>query len=173
MTAKQENILKSALELFAIDGYHAVSTSKIAKAAGVSEALIFRHFENKEGLLKAIINQGAEMAKMAFADIVLTSDPKEVIRKTLELPFKINKSDYEMWRLTYSLKWQTNSYKIDMAEPLKLVLTNAFKKLKYKDPSAETELMLMYIDGAATALLLHEPSNKKNILAVMKEKYLV
>lgn len=171
MTKKQENILKAALELFAKDGYHAVSTSKVAKLAGVSEALIFRHFENKEGLLKAILHQGAEMAKKAFSDIVATNDSKEIIRKTLELPFNIEKSEYEVWRLTYSLKWQTNNYNIDLAEPLKLVLSGAFKKLKYKDPNAETELVMMFVDGAATALLLHEPGNKKNILKSLKEKY--
>ena len=51
MTEKQENILNTALELFAKDGYDATSTSKIAKCAGVSEGLIFRHYGSKDGLL--------------------------------------------------------------------------------------------------------------------------
>ena len=44
MTEKQENILKAALQLFAKEGFYATSTSKVAKLAGVSEGLIFRHF---------------------------------------------------------------------------------------------------------------------------------
>ncbi|MEM6542898.1 MAG: helix-turn-helix domain-containing protein, partial [Bacteroidota bacterium] len=55
MTAKQEKILNAALELFAHEGYNVVSTSKIAQKAGVSEGLIFRHFESKQGLLNAIL----------------------------------------------------------------------------------------------------------------------
>ena len=54
MTNKKEKILLTALELFANEGFKSVTTSKIAKEAGVSEGLIFRHFENKKGLLNAL-----------------------------------------------------------------------------------------------------------------------
>ena len=56
MTQKKENILKAALRLFAEQGYYATSTSKIAKEAGVSEGLIFRHFGNKEKLFSVVGN---------------------------------------------------------------------------------------------------------------------
>ena len=42
MTEKQEQILKTALQLFAEKGYDGTSTAKVAKAAGVSEGLIFQ-----------------------------------------------------------------------------------------------------------------------------------
>lgn len=171
MTEKQENILKAALKLFAQEGYASTSTSKVAKAAGVSEGLIFRHFTNKEGLLDAIVKQTEEASKMLLADVVLASDPKEVIRKILELPFKIEKADYEMWRLTYALKWQTDRYNAMSQEPIKLALRSAFEKLGYENPAAEAELIYMFIDGAATALLLHEPERKMDILKSLKSKY--
>lgn len=171
MTEKQENILATALEMFATQGYHAVSTSKIAKQAGVSEALIFRHFENKEGLLQAIMDVAEEKTKRVIADIVMATEPEEVIRKALELPFSIDKSEYKTWRLTYALKWQTNGYNPKKMEPIKLALNNAFKQLSYKKPEAETELVLMFLDGAATSILLHEPDNKKAILKALLSKY--
>ncbi len=171
MTEKQQKIVQAALKLFAMEGYASTSTSKVAKTAGVSEGLIFRHFGNKEGLLKAILDQSYEMARKTFADIVMTTAPKEVIRKTLELPFLIGQEQYEMWRLTYALKWQTDQYDKSFTEPVKLVLRNAFEKLGYEDPDAEVELIFMLIDGAATALLLHEPGNKSDILKALKKKY--
>ena len=171
MTEKQENILLTALELFATQGYHAVSTSKIARQADVSEALIFRHFENKEGLLQAIMSIVEQKMKVVFADIVMSEDPKEVIRKTLEAPFHIAESEYKIWRLTYALKWQINAYNGQKAEPLKLALNNAFKKLGYKNPSAETQLVLMFLDGAATAILLHKPDNMNSIMKAILNKY--
>ena len=58
MTEKKEKILQAALELFAKEGFYATSTSKVAKTAGVSEGLIFRHFGNKEGLLHAVLDEG-------------------------------------------------------------------------------------------------------------------
>lgn len=171
MTEKQENILLTALELFATQGYDAVPTSRIAKEAGVSEALIFRHFKNKEGLLNAIMGIAEEKTKRMFAEIVMSSEPKEVIKKALELPFGIDEKEYKVWRLTYALKWQTNGYNAKKMEPLKLALNNAFKKLNYKNPAGETELILMFLDGAATAILLHEPDNKKEILNAALNKY--
>lgn len=171
MTEKQEKILKAALELFATQGFAATSTAKVAKKAGVSEGLIFRHFENKQGLLEAIMHIGKEKAKEAFAEVVMANEPKECLRKALELPFTIPKSDYELWRLTYALKWQMNNYDDSFSKPVKLVLINAFTELGYSDPEAEADLLLMYIDGMATALLLHEPENKTEILSALKAKY--
>ena len=52
-----------------------------------------------------------------------------------------------------------------------MALVNAFKKLKAKDPEAETELVLMIVDGSATSLLLHEPTNKKQVLKLILSKY--
>ena len=47
MTEKELNIIDSAINLFAQTGYDGTSTSIIAKEAGVSEGLIFKHFKNK------------------------------------------------------------------------------------------------------------------------------
>lgn len=171
MTEKQEKILSAALKLFAQEGFAATSTSKVAKEAGVSEGLIFRHFKNKEGLLAAILDQAKENLKGLMADIVLTEDPKALLRKLIELPFLIKPEEYEVWRLTYALKWQTNKYEISGKEPMKFAVKNAFEKLEYANPEAETELIFMFLDGAATAFLLHEPNNKTDILPALLKKY--
>lgn len=173
MTEKKEKIIASALELFANEGYHAVPTHKIAKAAGVSEALIFRHFESKEGLLKAILEIGEESAERVFEIVMQETDPKTIIKLALELPYSIPLYQYKMWRLMYSLKWQTNTYNIATTEPFKKTLEGAFKQLGYADPKAEAELILLLIDGAATVLLLHEPKNKKAMIEALKLKYKV
>lgn len=49
-----QNIIDSTTKLFASKGYSATTTALIAKEAGVSEAIIFKHFGNKEKLLKEI-----------------------------------------------------------------------------------------------------------------------
>ena len=72
--------------------------------------------------------------------------------------------EYEGWRLIYALKWQTNSYDDSYNEPLKIALKSAFEKLGYEDPAAEVEVMTMYMDGIVTAMILHEPEDKKAIL---------
>lgn len=171
MTEKQEKILKVALEMFAGEGFNAVSTSAIAKKACVSEGLIFRHFTNKDGLLAAILEQGMEQANKLYADIIFESDPKTLILKTIELPMGIDKSDYAYWRLLYSLKWQQGKYDDSKSEPLRNALVGAFQKLGYNFPKAEADLLLVYIDGIATYMLLHEHADAAPTIELLKSKY--
>lgn len=171
MTEKQEKILKSAQQLFATEGYHATSTSKVAKIAGVSEGLIFRHFGNKEGLLQAIIEQGAEKAKKLFSDIVFETDPKEVIRKTIAIPFEVKGEDYEYWRMQYKLKWELKHFDDTKMEPLTLALVNAFKKLNYEKPEQEAELLKINLDGTAAAVLKNTIKDKDAMFKFQRSKY--
>lgn len=55
MTEKQQKIVEIAIEIFAEKGYASTSTSEIAKAAGVAEGTIFKHFGSKENLLYSVI----------------------------------------------------------------------------------------------------------------------
>lgn len=52
-----ERIIDAALQLISEKGYTAATTKAIAELAGVNEVTIFRHFGNKRGILKAIIEQ--------------------------------------------------------------------------------------------------------------------
>lgn len=54
-TEKQQKIAESAIKLFAEKGYANTSTSEIAKAAGVAEGTIFRHYKTKDNLLLSLI----------------------------------------------------------------------------------------------------------------------
>ena len=54
-TDKQKKIVESAIKLFAEKGYANTSTNEIAKAAGVAEGTIFRHYGTKDNLLLSLI----------------------------------------------------------------------------------------------------------------------
>lgn len=56
MTPAQTKVLQSAIQLFAEQGYSATSTAAVAEDAGVSQAVIFKYYKNKEGLLDQILN---------------------------------------------------------------------------------------------------------------------
>ncbi|GER68046.1 TetR family transcriptional regulator [Weizmannia acidilactici] len=55
LTDKKQKIMETAVALFAEKGYSNTPTSEIAKAAGVAEGTIFRHFGTKDNLLVAVI----------------------------------------------------------------------------------------------------------------------
>src|ERR671912_1802582 len=58
--ARREQILKTALKLFAAQGFDATSTRQIAREAGIAEGLIFHYFPTKASLLTAILEDRLE-----------------------------------------------------------------------------------------------------------------
>src|SRR5215213_9622765 len=53
---RRHQIAEVAIRLFSERGFRGTTTKEIAQAAGVSEAIIFRHFATKEELYTAIID---------------------------------------------------------------------------------------------------------------------
>jgi len=53
----RERISEAALHLISQKGYHGASTREIARAAGVTEITLFRHFGSKEALLEDVLNR--------------------------------------------------------------------------------------------------------------------
>jgi AcrR family transcriptional regulator len=63
---RREQILRTAISLFAQRGFSGTTTKEIAKAAGVSEAMVFRHFSSKSELYDAILDNRACHDGMRF-----------------------------------------------------------------------------------------------------------
>ncbi|MCB0837212.1 MAG: TetR/AcrR family transcriptional regulator [Bacteroidetes bacterium] len=153
MTDKKVKILETALELFATQGYNAVATNKLAKQAGVSEGLIFKHFTNKKGLLDALLNDAERRMGQLFGPVLMETDPAKVIKMTIELPFSIPQSEYNFWRLQFKLKWQGEYYKPDKMKPVLEKLTAAFQALEYDFPQYEAEVLNYIIDSVSVGIL--------------------
>ena len=153
MTDKKENILLAALELFANEGYSATPTSKIAKKAGVSEGLIFRHFENKKGLLEAIMADAEVKIREFYAPIIFEEDPDRVIRRMIELPFEFSHEGLDFWKLQFKLKWQSEYNNPEKLKPILDKLTWAFEKKGYESPEKEAEMLNQILEMLSTNVL--------------------
>lgn len=53
---KQE-IIEAALDLFSAQGFEATSVSQIADAVGIRKASLYSHFENKQAILDALVQE--------------------------------------------------------------------------------------------------------------------
>jgi len=173
MTDKQEKILDAALELFASEGYAATATSKIAKKAGVSEGLIFRHFENKQGFLSALMNEAEIRLGEIFGPVLFESDARLVIRKTIEIPFIIDRGEFNFWKLQFMLKWQEEYNKPEKMKPFTDKLTAAFKDLGYEDPENEAKLLNLIIEIVSTEILKGNMDQASPIKDFLLKKYKV
>ena len=68
----KQKILDASLELFSVQGFEATSISQIANAVGIRKASLYSHFENKQAILDALVqdvlDQYAEHSIFAKTD---------------------------------------------------------------------------------------------------------
>jgi AcrR family transcriptional regulator len=81
----RDEILKAAIRLFAMRGFHETSMAEVARAAGVSKALIFWHFKTKEELFMAVLNRLLEPYFIDFAEEAGALDEKSQLVRLIEL----------------------------------------------------------------------------------------
>ncbi len=62
--ARRRQIVQAAVELFSRKGFRGTTTREIAEAAGISEAMIFKHFATKQELYSAIIEAKSETEEL-------------------------------------------------------------------------------------------------------------
>ncbi len=55
-TDRRNQLLEAALEIFSRKGFEGTTTKEVAAAAGVTEAIIFRHFPTKQALYTAVLD---------------------------------------------------------------------------------------------------------------------
>jgi AcrR family transcriptional regulator len=55
---RRAQIVRIARRLFAEGGYRTTTTRQLARSAGVSDALMYRYFESKDAVLRAVVDQG-------------------------------------------------------------------------------------------------------------------
>jgi len=77
---RRQQIVVVAAELFARKGFSGTTTKEIAEGAGVSEAIIFRHFASKDELYAAILDfkvkQGTERMKAQLEEAASRKDDR-------------------------------------------------------------------------------------------------
>ena len=97
-------ILRIAVRLFSQRGFRGTTTKEIAQAAGVSEAMVFRHFANKEELYTAILDHkacegGIENPCELVADAVERKDDRAVFETLAFSALEHHEHDREFLRL--------------------------------------------------------------------------
>lgn len=64
---RQASLIASAASLFAAKGFNGTTTKEIAKAAGISEALVFKYFPTKRALYAAILEEKVTVGELLDA----------------------------------------------------------------------------------------------------------
>ncbi len=66
MSQKRQNLVDTAIELFARDGFHGTGIDRIAQEAGVSKKTMYQHFRSKEELILAALKHQDGLGRNQF-----------------------------------------------------------------------------------------------------------
>lgn len=83
---RRDKILLAAAHLFHTNGFHATGIDDIGAAVGITGPGVYRHFESKQDLLSAIVEQSLSQHE-AILDEVKSADvgPRERVEKLLQM----------------------------------------------------------------------------------------
>ena len=101
---RHRQLLRSAIDCFARNGFGGTKTKDIAAAAGVSEAILFRHFATKEDLYHAILDmkedqEAANSLKVLIEECAARRDDAGVFRAVAREIFESFEEDPAFHRL--------------------------------------------------------------------------
>jgi TetR/AcrR family transcriptional regulator len=84
------SIIDAATELFAEEGFEPVSVARIAARAGVCKANVFHHFESKEHLVLAVMQQASsEHAERAEALLAMPGTSADKLRQLIGIELEL------------------------------------------------------------------------------------
>lgn len=151
---KKKLIMDAALELFANEGYHSTSISKIAKAAGISKGLMYNYFSSKEELLEHIFHdimgKVMNMLDPNQDDIISKKEAEDFFDRFFDVLIQ-NPNE---WKLFYQLSIQKEVWEFLMKENMnqqvnhnQQLILNYFAKQNFKDPEVAVLLFSSLFKG--------------------------
>ena len=151
--ASTRKIMETALELFAVQGFHSTSMNKIAKEAGVSKGLIYNYYESKDALLFAIVAYALEVGKSIMEPHIEGVEPKESLKNMIRISFLSLKEQAQYWKLMTELMLQE-----DVMKKVKNLLTEnmkesfrqieaLFEAMGSASPKIDTRMLVATLDG--------------------------
>src|SRR5690606_3585793 len=173
MYSRKEKIAQASLRLFAEKGYSDTSTKEIAHAAGVSEALIFKHFGNKDSLLTHLIKAGYRRVLQHHRGMLHYSSAKEFLANMISLPSKLVAEDPLFWKMQERLSHIpfSRTQHEQFIKPVQPIILRAFKELQYAEPHLETEFLLLTIDMLWKKEACGELERPQEIAQLLEKKY--
>jgi len=171
--SRKERIMREAQGLFAQKGYVDTSTKEIAQQAGVSEALIFKHFGNKDNLLSFLIKSGYRRVLMRHRGMMTYRDAKSFLRNMINLPRELVHEDMLFWKMQERLshhEFSRQQHELFM-KPVSPIISRAFTELGYENPEMETQLLLMIIEVLWKKKATGDLQNIEEVTKVLEKKY--
>ena len=152
---RREQLLDRAEELFATRGYARATTAELAKASGITEPIIYRHFDSKRDLFVALIERTAsrtlEQWEQHLAD---ARDPAERLWKLLgDNPMRTGRGR-EAYRVVLQAITEIDDPKIHAALNSHMHALHDFLKRELERAQAEHKITSLFSADVIAWLLI-------------------
>lgn len=103
-------ILQAAKKVFAEEGYHSASVSRIAKEAGIGDGTIYLYFQNKEDILVKLFHRAIydEFVPKVEMRVMHMSDPRMMLYELVRTHLEFFGDDYYLAKVIQIESRQTN-----------------------------------------------------------------
>jgi AcrR family transcriptional regulator len=101
---RRQQLIDAAMRLFSVQGFDGTTTREIAAAAGINEALIFRHFASKEDLYWAVVSSRIKASgrKQKLRELIASGgEEREVLAAIAETWLRRTRKDAALSRLLF------------------------------------------------------------------------
>jgi len=79
---RRRSILDAALGVLSKEGYSGMTTSRVARATGIAEPILYRHFSSKQNILRALLDEVTMRMIGAFRELVAgDTDPVTALHR--------------------------------------------------------------------------------------------
>jgi AcrR family transcriptional regulator len=100
--ARREQILDVSVQVFARNGFHSTSMNDVAEAAGVTKPVLYQHFDSKQDLYLALLEEAGLRLRNAVAKgVASASNGKEMTELGFKAYFRWVADDHDAFLLLF------------------------------------------------------------------------
>ncbi|WP_354642216.1 TetR/AcrR family transcriptional regulator [Kitasatospora camelliae] len=152
-SARREQLLGAAQEVFVAQGYHSAAMDDIADRAGVSKPVLYQHFPGKLELYLALLDKHCDALVDATRDALsATTDNKQRVAATMEAYFHYVSSESGAFRLVFESDLTNEPAvreRVERASDLSATLVSKVIAEDTDLPEAEAKLLAAGVCGLA------------------------
>lgn len=153
---RREQLLDTAVALFAKHGFAGATTAELAKAAGVTEPIIYRHFKSKKDLFIAVIERTSDETLSAWDKVLKSApDPARRLRRLLAANPMVSNKGEGIYRVIVQALMEIDDPEVLAALQVHIRKIHAFVVSEVERAQAEGQVSKAFTPEITAWALLH------------------
>jgi AcrR family transcriptional regulator len=142
---RREQVIEAAVKEFAAHGFHATSTSAIAKRAGISQPYIYALFPNKRELFLAVDRHVVDRIRRAFLDAVRGHSTPEERLEAMAYAYIDLLEDRD--EIRFQMQAHAAAGDPDLGEPIRRDFTGLWEDVRRMSGASEEQVVEFMAKG--------------------------